>query len=134
MNHKIIMEAVGNNLLVSILLAEALITTAAFTIIRFGATLNPFVMTIFLIVGGTAVIVLHLSIKLAVNVTLSSKMVSELGNVATLTFSEDEKKFFKSCNLLKSNIGNTFTLSTYTFRRIMNDIIIQTVINLLIAY
>ena len=114
-------------------MAEAIILTSIYSIIRAGASKNQFVIiTIFGPVGILAGVILKLGIQLAVRGTEASQKISELGN--RLSVSRHDKVFFKSCNTLKWNIGNCFILKSGTFNRIMNDIVISTVINLLLTY
>jgi len=49
-----------------------------------------------------------------------------------IAISKADKLFFRSCYPLKWRIANTFTLVDDTFIKIINDIVIQGVINLLL--
>jgi len=77
---------------------------------------------------------LKTSIELAVDVTTISEKYSKLGWIQNTSFLREDKQFFRSCSSLRWNIGNSFKLETGTFRRIMKEIVVSSVINLLIAY
>ena len=128
------MEIYQNFVPVTMSLEEVIIITSIFSAIRFRAAENPFVVAIFASCGILSFIMLKKATELAASVTRSSEEISKLENTLRHSFSKSDKQFFKSCNPLKFNIANLFTLTPGTFRRITNDIIIQNVINLLIAY
>ena len=112
---------------------EAIIITSIYSIIRAGASKNQLVtVTSFGPIGIMGGVFLKLGVQLAVRGTEASQKISELGNI--LSWSRHDKQFFKSCNAIKWNVGNCFTVDSGTFNRIMNNIVISTVINLLLTY
>jgi len=133
-HHKIATEAAGPVLPVIFPMAEILIITTTFTLIKFHNSVNTAILVPFFFVGIVAGIMLKLGIQFAVSLTTCSRELSQLGSTSLIAFSKVDKQFFRSCYPLKRRIGATFTLVPDTFIRILNDVVMEGVINLLVAY
>ena len=135
-HHSIATQAAGPLLPIVIPVGEAILVATSFCVLRFHDSLKYGIMLMFALIGLLAFIMLKLAIQLAVRVTSCSQQLQQLSETDSVKrqFSKSDIKFFKSCNPLKWNIGGSFTLNSSTFNRIMNDVVISWIINLLIAY
>jgi len=132
-HHKIATESADPLLPVIIPMGEMLLITTTFTLIRFHNSFIPAILVPFFFVGILAGEMLMLAIQLAVNLTNCSQQFIDLGSKFSTHFSKADKKFFKSCQPLKWKIGGSFTIVKDTFIKIMNDVVINGVINLLLV-
>jgi len=113
-------------------MAEILLITAIFAIIRFHDTLSPLVMVIFISIGIFSGIMLMLAIDFAVGVTTSSVKISQLASKSGLFFNRANVAFLRSCAPFQWKIGESFTLNEDTFIRIMDTVVIEGVMSLLL--
>jgi hypothetical protein len=120
---------------ISVPTTETVIILSVYAIVRFHAVMHPLILFAFVTTGILACSsVLKLAIQLAVDSTTCSQDIAALGMKSGRVLTKEDQRFFRSCRPLEWRIGDAFTLRTDTFRRIMHDIIIQAVINLLITY
>ena len=114
-------------------IAEMLAITSAYTIIRLHDELNVLMVVITGLFGFTAILMLNMGINFTVQMTLRSEEYSE-PSYSCVKFTPADRKFFKSCCPIKLNIGNSFAFSRDTFICILDKIIVDSLINLLLAY
>jgi len=133
-HHGMATEASKAFLPVVIPTAEVILITSIFTVIRFHDRFNQLLLLALIFVALFAGIMLGLAIENAVRVTTKSAKMGELGSSSGRRFEKEDVAFFKSCLPLKWKIGGSFSLNRDTFIRIMNDVVVVGVMNLLIAY
>ena len=115
-------------------MAEFVLITAVYSLIRFDNARSPFLSLVLLSVCCMSFIVLKSSLQYPFRVTECSREYSKLGFNYNRKASKLDKLYFECCSPFSWKIGNTFTVSQDTIPRIINDIIVSNVINLLIAY
>ena len=121
---------------VVISVAEALTIIGLYSTIRLGRFLGPFLLIDLIIVDVLCILVIQIVMKYACKMTDYSTVFSKYSTMCTEEpggrLTVEEKKFFKSCRPLRWKLSDCFTVTRNSFPNIIDQIIIQSVINLLI--
>jgi hypothetical protein len=111
--------------------AELLIVMSMFIVLRFHTDVGALSG----IMGGITLFIFKIAISKAVDVTESSEKFSKNAlKFNNSRMSKAKVRYIKSCRPLEWRIGHVFTVTRDLFPRILNDIIISNVINLLLAF
>jgi hypothetical protein len=106
--------------------------------VRFHRVLNAFILVTLRLVSSLVAYSLKSVLSNAATVTKSSEMYSKLGTslLPPGRLTKYDKLFFKSCPPLEWRVGSTvsFTVKKQSFIRIMNEIVVTAVVNLLVAF
>ena len=131
-HHKFAEDAFDAILPSTVIVAEVLIVTTLYCLIRLYSSLHFFLLCLLLCISLFTTVLLTLGIWLAVQATEYSEKYIELGRSRQPTKSEDV--FLRSCRKFKWKIGNTFVLSRDSLPTIYRDIIVTYTINLLLTF
>ena len=137
-HHALGSEMIQYNLPALICIAEFLLITSIYTVVRQFRSNHPFVLLVIGSVGFTAFTYLRMGLKTGSEIAKSSEKYMELKSMDSalphVNFSSHDRKFFRSCQPIKIKVADSFTIEGESFMRIMNNIVITTVINLLVAF
>jgi len=113
--------------------AEALIIATSYNTIRLFRKSDPSQTVAIAAIGLIAVLILNLALQYAVNVTEASKafLKAGCGNHERHSY---VKKYLNSCPPIIWNIDGKYKLNRETFPRILDEIILAVLINLLLVF
>ena len=132
-HHSLAMETIKYILPVVIPVAECLLVLTILVVVKLTRTTDPITLIAASLLGLFIVILLKIAIDSAAEITTNSKSLQNLQAYST-RFRKIDRVFFKSCYPLSIRIGGCFSLHPNTFPRIVNDVVISNVINLLVAF
>lgn len=131
--HTIGMRASGSLLPFIIPIGEALVAIGIFSAIRFHQDLHPLVLLTAISVSLNAALTLKIALKLAQTTIDNSKTYRDLyKSCPGGRQNKIDKLRFASCRPLVWVIGNSFRIQKDTFPKIMQDVIVDTIVNLLV--
>lgn len=131
-HHQMAEDIAGPILPSIVVVAELLIVTTLYCLIRLYSSIHLFLLFALLSVSFFATVVLTLAIWLAVRTTEYSEKFIALGHSIQLT--KGENLFLRSCHRLRWKIGKTFVLTRDSLPTIYQDIIGAYTINLLLTF
>jgi len=112
-----------------------IIITAAYSLLRFHATLDPFLLLIFLLIGSVMAANLIVLLFKCVQVYSKSQDISSCFKALKPRQLGDNYRFWKSCRPLAFSLGPFGTVETNEFLLILlESVILQSVINLLLNF
>ena len=117
---------------------EFLLITSIYTVIKQFQSHNPFVLFGIACVGLVTIVYLKEGTEVTGNLTRASEQYAGLSSMEStlphVTFSKHDRKFFQSCRPLKVRVANSLTLRQESFLRILDEVIISSVITLLVIF
>jgi len=133
--HAIAMRVAGSLLPFLLPATEAVIVIAVFAIIRFYRILHPFICLTAISTTVVSIVALQAALRFA-NVLISNsktyKDAHKLRNALTQTFLD--RKHFLSYRPLEWVIGKSFRIQKDTFPKILQNVILDTVVSLLVYF
>ena len=136
--HAVATDLVEHVLPICICVAEFLLITSIYTVIRLFHSSHIFVSLVIGSIGVVAFLALGIGIETTGSLAKASEQYIELKSLnSTLRhvhFSRHDRMFFRSCQPLKFRVAHSFTVSRDTFIIIIDSIVINSVINLLVAF
>ena len=116
-------------------MANGLMITALFCLVRFWRTINPFILSGILIVG---VFAMEITKRIASSAGEMGQMSKNYPKCFLKHHSSDftplDKRMLKSYSPLTYKIGGYFELNKSTFPFMMNHVVVATVVNLVVAF
>jgi len=129
--HAAFMDLIGYHLPFTIIGAEILLVTTAFSIIRLYRFLDPLFVGTLVSIGLFTLIVFNAVFQFAGRLTEASNQFSNVQNVQETT--RDEKLSLLSCTPLNVKI-HVLIITKLTFPTIVKDVVINSVVNLLLIF
>ena len=115
-----------------------IVISSLYSVIRLYRLLNPFILLVLISVGLMVSFTIRMGFSLGILVTHSSQLYCELHSSILLNtkLTKLDKKFFLSLYPLRLKIGESvhFTVKKNTFLKIVTEIVVVNVINLLVAF
>ena len=139
-HHTVVLDILHHVLPTVIPVAELLLITSIYTVIKQFHSNHSCILFVTGSVGLVAFICLKQGIEMCGNLTRASEEFADLKSMKTNlpheNFSKHDRKFFESCRPFKITVANSFTLKQAqdTFVRIMDNVVISSVINLLVMF
>ena len=136
--HAVFSEILQHILPTAIPVGESLLITSIYTVVRQFHSNHPLVLFIIGSVGLVAFIYLKEIIEMGGNLLKASEQYAKLSSMEStlphVKFSRHERKFFQSCPPLKVRVADSFILRQEAYIRILNEVIVSSVINLLVIF
>jgi len=132
--HQLATELVSFILPTIIPAAESMVIVTSFATIRSFRNTEFELLFSIILLGVLTLIVLDLAITFAVNVTEVSKEFVKVAQKLAVKNPKYIQLYLNSCQPLLWRIGRTFTLHRDTFPRIVDEIILNILINLLLVF
>jgi len=111
---------------------ELFAITSIYATIRLRASLDLFFIVNIIFADLVCLMALEIILRFMCQITEHSEVFSKQHNLAHgLSLTKEEQRFMESCRPLKWKVG-IITITRNTFPTIFNNIVIQSVINLLI--
>jgi len=133
--HTLAMRIAGTHILpVIIPCAESMIIIMTFITIRFYTEIPLMLLIVGLLVTIDAAISLQYAIQLAVQTTINSERYIQLQLSRMVWVTPMDKTRFRSYRPMQWRIGNMFTLTKHSSAIIMQNVVVDNVVNLLVAY
>ena len=137
-HHQFACDIMEYNLPVTLCIAEFLLITSIYTIVRQFHSNHPSVLIGIGSVGVATCLYLRTVLEMAGSLVKASEEYMELKSKDSALphahFSILDRQFFRSCRPLKVKVADTFSITRDTFIRIMDQIVVNSVINLLVAF
>jgi len=130
-DHGMAMSAAGSLLPYIIPISEVIVTVGIFGVIRYHAEFHPFISVIAAAIASFATIALGLCLQLANSTIENSKIYMDLYKQSLGGWKHIELYRFKSYRPLEWVVGNIFRIQRNAFSNIMQNVVIDSVINLL---
>ena len=132
------MDVTHDILPVILFVGELLLITSIYTVVRQFYSNHSVVLLVIGFIGAVTVLTIGLGIEsLGILAKASTQYVELKSMDSTLPhvhFSRHDRKFFRSCQTLNFKVLEAFTLEKDTFIKIMERIVISSVIDLLVAF
>jgi len=131
--HAIVVDLYGSLLACIIPAAQLLIVFSLYSIISNSDKVLE-VLIVYVTACFITMLILHLGIKLGVNVTIASDEMRRVDWRTNGSVTRQERKILRSVKPLNWRIGNSFVLHRMTIPTILDQIIINHTINLLLIF
>jgi len=130
------LEIVKYILPIVIPVAEILLITSIYSVLRLFHSIGPINSVGISTIGIFTGIVMKMAIEVAVGVTETSGETQKLPIHPNCTnwLKLEDIQFFKSCRPFRWTVGSSFTLRKDSFVRIIDSVVITAVINLLVTF
>jgi len=131
-HHGMAMVAAGSLLPYIIPISEGIVTVGIFGVMRYHADFHPFISVIAVAVASFATIALGLCLQLANSTIDHSKVYKDLYKQSLGGRKDIEQYRFKSYRTLEWVVGKVFRIERNTFPTILQNVVIDSVVNLLV--
>jgi len=131
-HHGMAMSVAGSLLPYIIPISEGIVTVGLFGVIRYHADFHPFITIIAAAVASFATIALGLTLQLAQSTIDNSKTYKDLYKQSLGGRVDIEQYRFKSYRPLEWVVGDMFRIERDAFPNIMQNVVMDSVVNLLV--